>query len=39
MGQGIWMFIFLDSENTGNLPKILKNIFLHKNLPMTQGKF
>ena len=25
--QGIWMFIFPDRENTGNLPKILKNVF------------
>ena len=27
--QEIWMFIFADRENTGNLPKKIKNLFLH----------
>ena len=35
---GIWMFIFPDRENTGNLPKILKLGFYTGNLPPTQGK-
>ena len=30
MAQGIWMFIFPDRENTGNLPKNIKNMILHR---------
>ena len=28
--QGSWMFIFLDRENIGNLPKNIKNLILHR---------
>ena len=28
--QGIWMYIFPDRENTGNLPKNIKNMILHR---------
>ena len=37
--QGIWMSIFPDRENTGNLPKNIKNMFYTGNLTPTQGKF
>ena len=26
----IWMFIFPDTENTGNLPENINNLFLHR---------
>ena len=37
--QGIWKSIFPDRENTGNLPKKIKNVFYTGNLTSTQGKF
>ena len=37
--QGIWRSIFPDTENTWNLPKILKICFYTGNLTPTQGKF
>ena len=37
--QGIWKSIFPDRENTGNLPKSIKNMFYTGNLTPTQGKF
>ena len=36
--QGIWMFIFPDRENTGNLPKNIKNVFLHREFAFNTGK-
>ena len=37
--QGIWIFIFPDRENSGNLPKTIKNMFYRGNLPPAQGQF
>ena len=36
--QGIWMFIFQDRENTGNLPKNIKNMILHREFASNTGK-
>ena len=36
--QGIWMFIFPDRENTGNLPKNIKNMILHREFASNTGK-
>ena len=36
--QGIWMFIFPDRENTGNLPKNIKNMILHREIASNTGK-
>ena len=36
--QGIWMFIFPDRENTGNLPKSIKNMILHREFASNTGK-
>ena len=36
--QGIWKSIFPDRENTGNLPKILKICFLHREFATNTGK-
>ena len=33
------MFIFQDRENTGNLPKNIKNMFLHGELVSNTGTF
>ena len=33
--QGIWKCIFPDRENTGNLPKNIKNMFYTGNLTLT----
>ena len=35
---GIWMFIFPDRENTGNLSKNIKNLFLHREFNSNTGK-
>ena len=36
--QGIWRSIFPDRENTGNLPKDIKNAFLHREFNSNTGK-
>ena len=36
--QGIWKSIFPDRENTGNLLKNIKNMFLHKEFTTNTGK-
>ena len=36
--QGIYMFIFPDRENTGNLPKNIKNMILHREIASYTGK-
>ena len=37
--QGIWIFIFPDREKTGNLPKNIKNVILHREFTSNIGKF
>ena len=36
--QGIWKSIFPDGENTGNLLKNIKNVFLHREFTTNTGK-
>ena len=36
--QGIWKSIFPDRENTGNLLKNIKNMFLHREFTTNTGK-
>ena len=36
--QGIWFLIFPDRENTGNLPKNIKNMILHREFTFNTGK-
>ena len=36
--QGIWKYIFPDRENTGNLLKNIKNMFLHREFTTNTGK-
>ena len=36
--QGIWMFIFSDRENTGNLPNNIKNMILRREFTSNTGK-
>ena len=36
--QGIWKSIFPDRENTGNLLKNIKNMFLHREFTTYTGK-
>ena len=35
--QGIWMFIFTDGK-TQNLPKNIKNVFLHREFTFNTGR-
>ena len=35
---GIWKSIFPDRENAGNLPKNIKNMFLHREFNSNTGK-
>ena len=37
--QGIWMLIFADRENTGNLPKNIKNMILHREFNSKMENF
>ena len=36
--QGIWKSIFPDRENTGNLLRNIKNMFLHREFDTDTGK-
>ena len=36
--RGIWKSIFPDRENTGNLLKNIKNMFLHREFTTNTGK-
>ena len=36
--QGIWKSVFPDRENTGNLLKNIKNMFLHRDFTTNTGK-
>ena len=36
--QGIWFLLFPDRENTGNLPKNIKNMILHREFTFNTGK-
>ena len=37
--QGIWMLIFSDRENIGNLPKNIRNMILHREVNCNTGNF
>ena len=36
--QGIWFLLFPDRKNTGNLPKNIKNMILHREFTFNTGK-
>ena len=36
--QGIWFLLFPDRENTGNLPKNIKSMILHREFTFNTGK-
>ena len=37
--QGIWFLLFPDRENTGNLPKNIKNMILHREFTFNTENF